>query len=96
MLLQSLVNFAALGALAIYICGYLIPGTGMAFYLLGNIAKHEARRAEEFRLLDRELELMRRMPAVTPADIPALREVAAFAPGPRLLDGFVMSHVPVR
>lgn len=92
---NSFVNLAAASVFTIYAFGYLIPGTGLAFHLLGNIAKHEARRAEEFRLLDQELAMMRRMPGVAPAEIPAPLEVAAFAPGPRLLDSIVMSDAPV-
>ena len=69
--IQLFVNFAARGALIIYIGGYLIPGTGLAFYLLGNIEKHEARRAEQFSILDQDLAMVRRMRGVAPAEIPA-------------------------
>jgi hypothetical protein len=87
-------SFAAVGALTIYMFGYLIPGTSLAFHLLGNIAKHEARRAEEFRILDRELAMVRQMPGVAPAKRAAPLEVASATPGPRLLDGIVTSDAP--
>ena len=49
------VNLAAASVFTIFAFGYLI--TEMSSNLLDNIAKHEAKRAEEFQILDRQLDL---------------------------------------
>ncbi len=91
---NSFVNLAAASAFTIYTFGYLIPGTGFAIYLLGNIAKHEAIRAKDFDILDRELELVYGMQRGVPIDDSTPLPVTSSLSPPTLVGGILPTDAP--